>query len=277
MTAAFFLMLREGLEAALIVGIICAYLVKLGRRDALPRVFLGVAAAVGLSIAAGIAVVLTVGRLPLAVQETIEGLAAVFAVVVLTWMLFWMRRQGRAMKGALERDVDEALAIGSTTALIWLAFVAVIREGLETVLFLFAIGASAGDIGPLLVASLAGLTVAVAVGYAIFALGIRIDLRRFFTITGIVLIFVSAGLVAFAIGEFTEAGLLPATPVVFDLGSVLPESSPLGSVLAGVFGYRSAPTVLEVVGYLAYLIPVLTLFVVGGRPPRVAPTPAASA
>ncbi len=228
MTAAFFLMLREGLEAALIVGIICAYLVKLGRRDALPRVFIGVAAAVGLSIAAGIAVVLTVGRLPLVVQETIEGLAAVFAVVVLTWMLFWMRRQGRAMKGALERDVDEALAIGSTTALIWLAFVAVIREGLETVLFLFAIGASAGDIGPLLVASLAGLAVAVAVGYGIFALGIRIDLRRFFTITGIVLIFVSAGLVAFAIGEFTEAGLLPATPVVFDLGSVLPGVEPAG-------------------------------------------------
>jgi len=119
--------------------------------------------------------------------------------------------------------------------------------------------------------------VAVGIGYGIFALGIRIDLRRFFTITGIVLIFVSAGLVAYAIGEFTEAGLLPATPVMFDLGSVLPESSPLGSVLAGLFGYRSAPTVLEIVGYLGYLIPVLTLFVVGGRPPRVAPTPAASA
>ena len=277
MTAAFFLMLREGLEAALIVGIICAYLVKLGRRDALPRVFLGVAAAIGLSVLAGLVVVLTVGRLPLVVQETIEGLAAVFAVVVLTWMLFWMRRQGRAMKGELERGVDDALAIGSTTALIWLAFVAVIREGLETVLFLFAIGASAGDIGPLLVASLAGLAVAAGIGYAIFALGIRIDLRRFFTITGIVLIFVSAGLVAFAIGEFTEAGLLPVTPTVFDLGSVLPESSPLGSVLAGLFGYRSAPTVLEVVGYIAYLVPVLVLFVFGGRPSRVAPTPAPSA
>ena len=277
MTAAFFLMLREGLEAALIVGIICAYLVKLDRRDALPRIFLGVGAAIALSIVAGLVIVLTIGRLPLVVQETIEGLAALFAVGVLTWMLFWMRRQGRALKGELERGVDDALAIGSTTALFWLAFVAVIREGLETVLFLFAIGSSAGDTVPFLLAAAAGLAVAVGIGYAIFALGVRIDLRRFFTITGIVLIFVSAGLVAFAIGEFTEAGLLPVTPVVFDLGAVLPESSPLGSVLAGLFGYRSAPTVLEVVGYVAYLVPVLILFVMGGRPKPVAATPAPTA
>jgi high-affinity iron transporter len=270
-------MLREGLEAALIVGIICAYLVKLGRRDALPRIFLGVGAAIGLSIVAGLVIVLTIGRLPLVVQETIEGLAALFAVGVLTWMLFWMRRQGRALKGELERGVDDALAIGSTTALFWLAFVAVIREGLETVLFLFAIGSSAGDTVPFLLAAAAGLAVAVGIGYAIFALGVRIDLRRFFTITGIVLIFVSAGLVAFAIAEFTEAGLLPVTPVVFDLSAVLPESSPLGSVLAGLFGYRSAPTVLEVVGYVAYLVPVLILFVWGGRPKPVAATPAPTA
>ena len=270
MTAAFFLMLREGLEAALIVGIIAAYLVRIGRRDALPKVWLGVAAAVGLSVVAGILVVATVGRLPLVVQETIEGVAALLAVVVLTWMLFWMRRQGRALKGELERGVDEALVVGSTTALVSLAFIAVIREGLETVLFLFAVGSSSGSVVNLMVASFAGLAAAVAIGFAIFALGLRIDLRRFFTVTGIVLIFVSAGLVAFAIGEFTEAGLLPVTPTVFDLGSVLSEQSPLGALLAGLFGYRSAPTVLEAIGYLAYLIPVLLLFVAGGRAPRTA-------
>ncbi|HYH93190.1 MAG TPA: iron uptake transporter permease EfeU [Candidatus Saccharimonadales bacterium] len=268
MTAAFFLMLREGLEAALIVGIIAAYLVKIGRRDALPKIWLGVGAAVVLSIAAGVVVVATVGRLPLVVQETIEGAAAIIAVTVLTWMLFWMRRQGRAMKGELEAGVEAALEVGSTRALVGLAFVAVIREGLETVLFLLAIGASAGDIVPLLIASLAGLAVAVAIGWAIFALGIRIDLRRFFTLTGVVLIFVSAGLVAFAIGEFTEAGLLPATPVVFDISGVLPETGLLGSLLVGLFGYRSAPTTLELIGYFAYLIPVLILFVGGGRRPR---------
>ena len=143
MTAAFFITLREGLEAALIVGIIGAYLVKIGRRDAMRSVWIGVGAALAISIGVGILVWVTVGRLPLVVQESIEGLAAVLAVVVLTWMLFWMRRQGRAMKGELERDIDVALAAGSTTALVGLAFVAVLREGLETVLFLFAIASQA--------------------------------------------------------------------------------------------------------------------------------------
>jgi high-affinity iron transporter len=264
-TAAFFLMLREGLEAALIVGIIAAYLVKVGRSDALPKIAVGVIAAVGLSIAAGAAVALTVGKLPVVVQETFEGLAAVAAVAVLTWMLFWMRRQGRAMKGELEADVQAALLAGSTGALVGLSFIAVIREGLETVLFLFAIGSNAKDVLPIFLASLAGLAVAVAIGWAIFRMGVRVDLRRFFTVTGIVLIFVSAGLCAFAVAEFTEAGLLPETPVVWDLGAVLPETSPLGSLLAGLFGYRSAPTVLQLIAYFCYLIPVLVLFVAGGR------------
>jgi high-affinity iron transporter len=263
-------MLREGLEAALIVGIIAAYLVKTGRRDALGTIALGVGAAVALSVGVGLIVSLTVGNLPLVMRETIEGIAAFAAVIVLTWMLFWMRRQGRAIKGDLERGVDAALQGGSTMALAGLAFIAVVREGLETVLFLFAIGSSSGDVVPLLVASAAGLAVAVAIGWAIFALGVRIDLRRFFTITGVVLIFVSAGLVSYGIAEFTEAGLLPATPVVFDLSATLPESGLLGSLLVGLFGYTAAPTVLQVVGYLGYLIPVLFLFVAPSRP-KVAP------
>jgi high-affinity iron transporter len=266
-TAAFFIALREGLEAALIVGIIGAYLVKLERRDALRGVWVGVGAAITLSIVAGIAVVATVGRLPLVVQESIEGIAAVIAVVVLTWMLFWMRRQGRAMKGELEQGVDLALAGGSILALAGLAFVSVAREGLETVLFLYAIGSSSGPAVPTLLAAFAGLAVAVAIGYAIFAAGVRVDLRRFFTVTGVVLIFVSAGLVAHAIHEFGEAGLIANAGTAFSLGSVLPESSPLGAVLAGLFGYRSTPTPLEVIGYLAYLIPVLVIFLKPARTP----------
>jgi high-affinity iron transporter len=272
-TAAFFITLREGLEAALIVGIIAAYLVKVGRRDALRGVAFGVIAAIAISLAAGVAVFLTVGALPLVVQESLEGAAALIAVVVLTWMLFWMRRQGRALKGSLERDVDVALHVGSTRALVGLAFVAVLREGLETVLFLFAIISQmerlgAGQVVPVLLMALAGLAVAAAVGWAIFAAGIRVDLRRFFSMTSIVLIFVSAGLVAFAIHEFGEAGLIANGGTLFDLGAVLPESSPLGSLLAGLFGYRSAPTPLEAIGYVAYLVPVLALFVLGGRTPR---------
>ena len=276
MTAAFFLMLREGLEAALIVGIIAAYLVKTGRRDALPAIAVGVIAALALSVGAGLVVATTVGNLPLGPRAMIEGIAAFAAVIVLTWMLFWMRRQGRAMKGELEAGVDKAIQAGSTWALASLAFIAVVREGLETVLFLFAIGSSESSVGPLLLASFAGLAVAVAIGYGIFAMGVRIDLRRFFTITGVVLIFVSAGLVSYGIAEFVEAGLLPATPVAFDLHGVLPETGPIGSLLAGLFGYRDSPTVLQVLGYLAYLIPVLILFVIGPRRPRVASVAPAS-
>jgi high-affinity iron transporter len=263
--AAFFLMLREGLEAALIVGIIAAYLVKTDRREALRGVWLGVGLAVGLSVAVGVIVVATVGRLPTAVQETLEGIAALAAVAVLTWMLFWMRRQGRALKGDLERGVDLALSQGSTAALVGLAFIAVAREGLETMLFLLAVLSSSSGAGATLAGALTGLAVAIGIGWAIFALGVRVDLRRFFTVTGAVLIFVAAGLCAFAVGAFGEAGLFPNGGAVYDLGSVLPETSPLGSLLTGLFGYRASPTPLEAAAYLAYLIPVMALFLFQDR------------
>jgi high-affinity iron transporter len=277
MTAAFFIALREGLEAALIVGIVAAYLVKIGRRDALPGIWAGVVAALSISIAVGVVVVATVGKLPIVVQEGIEGVTAIVAVGVLGWMLFWMRRQGRALKGDLERGVDNALAAGGAFALAGLAFVAVAREGLETVLYLFAIGVSSGPAIQTVAAILAGLAIAGGIGWAIFAAGIRIDLRRFFTVTGIVLIFVSAGLMAFAVHAFGEAGLIANTGAAFNIGAVLPESSPLGAVLAGLFGYRSAPTPLEVIAYLAYLVPVLYLFVWGGRTRVTGPATAAAA
>ena len=260
MAATFFLMLREGLEAALIVGIIAAYLVKIGRASELPKVWAGVGAAIGLSVVSGIVIVSTIGKLPLVVQETLEGLAGLIAVAVLTWMLFWMRRQGRAIKGELERGVDAALVGGSTLALVGLAFVAVIREGLETTLFVLALIPSLGTSPDVLLGGIVGLAVAVGVGWAIFVGGRRVDLRRFFTITGVVLIFVAAGLVAFSIAEFGEAGFFANTGSAFNLNGILPDSSPLGNILRGLFGYRSEPTPLELAGYLAYLIPVLALF-----------------
>jgi high-affinity iron transporter len=261
MLATFFLMLREGLEAALIVGIIAAYLVKIGRRDALGKVAIGVVAAIGMSIAIGLVVTLTIERLPLVLQETLEGLAGVLAVVVLTWMLFWMRRQGRLLKSELEHGVDAALTQGSTLALVALAFISVIREGVETVLFLIPILSFQGTGIDLVLGGAAGLAVAFAFGWAIFVAGVRVNLRRFFTVTGVVLIFVSAGLVAFAIHEFGEAGLIANTGVAFNLQPILPDNGPIGSVLRGLFGYRAAPTPLEVIGYFGYLIPILFLFV----------------
>ena len=275
MVPAFLLMLREGLEAALVVGILAAYLVRIGRRDALPKVWAGVLGALGLSIAIGLIVVITIGELPGVIQDTAEGLAALLAVGVLTWMLFWMRRQGRALKGELEHDIDVALTGGSTAALVGLAFVAVFREGIETVLFLVAVISSAGAGLPVFAGSLVGLAIAVAIGAAIFFGGVRVNLRRFFTVTGTVLIFVAAGLVAFAIHEFGEAGVIPNAGAAFNIGGILSETSPLGSVLAGLFGYRSRPTPLELIGYLAYLVPVLALFILDGRMPfRRQPAPA---
>jgi len=267
MTAAFFITLREGLEAALIVGIISAYLIKVGRRDALRLVGLGVAAAVAVSVVVGVTVAVTVGQMPDVVQETFEGLAALAAVAVLTWMLFWMRRQGRAMKGELESSIDLALGRGSTAALVGLAFVAVLREGLETGLFLLAILGSTGEVLAATLSAVGGLLVAVGIGYAIFAMGMRINLRAFFTATGVVLIFVAAGLCGLAVHELTEAGWLPETAVAFDLGHLLPDSSPLGQMLAGLLGYRAAPTVSELAAYVAYLVPVLLLFLAPARLP----------
>jgi high-affinity iron transporter len=265
--ASFLLTLREGLEAALIVGIIAAYVVKVGRRDALPKIGAGVVAALALSIGAGVSVVLTVRDLPIIVQETLEGAAGLIAVAVLTWMLFWMRRQGRHLKGELERGVDLALSEGTVLALVGLAFVAAVREGLETVLFFLAIFSSAGAGAEILIGGLLGLAVSAGLGWAIFVGGRRIDLRRFFSWTGAILVFVSAGLVAFSVHEFGEAGLIPNPGVAFDVGSILPETSPVGSVLSGLFGYRSKPSPLELAGWLAYLIPTLTLFLLDSRWP----------
>jgi high-affinity iron transporter len=276
MLATFFLMLREGLEAALIVGIVAAYLVKIGRRDALPKVALGVGAAIGLSIVIGLVVTMTIERLPIAVQATLEGIAAVLAVSVLTWMLFWMRRQGRALKGELEHGVDLAISDGTTLALVGLSFVAVIREGVETVLFLIPILSFNGTGLDTVFGGVLGLVVAAGFGWAIFFAGVRVNLRRFFTVTGAVLIFVSAGLVAFAIAEFGEAGLIANTGVAFDLNGVLPDRGAVGSVLRGLFGYRSAPTPLELAGYLVYLVPVLALFI-ADRPLIRRPAPPAAA
>jgi high-affinity iron transporter len=263
---AFLIMLREGLEAALIVGIVAAYLVKSGRRDGLPAVAIGVAAAVALSVGVAVIANATIGELPFVVQELIGGIATLIAVAVLTWMLFWMRRQGRHLKGELERGVDHALVGGSILALAGLAFVAVAREGLETVLFLSVVFSASAPGPEPAIGALLGLAVAVGIGVAIFWGGVRVDLRRFFLVTAVVLMFVAAGLCAYAVHEFGEAGVIANSGRVFDLSGVLPESSPLGALLAGLFGYRPSPTPLEVAAYFAYLVPVIAIYVWTDRP-----------
>jgi high-affinity iron transporter len=265
MTAAFFIMLREGLEAALIVGILSTYVTKIGRRDALGRIWLGALAAAALSIGVGVAVLVTVGDLPEVVQATVEATAALLAVGVVTWMLFWMRRQGRALKGELEQQVSVALNRGSTTAIVGLAFIAVLREGLETSLFLLALVQSSSAALPTLIGALGGVAIAIAIGWAIFRAGLRINLRRFFTVTGVILIFVAGGLLIFAVDELIDAGLVAKTGVLFDMGGLLPVDSGLGSLLNSVFGYIPDPTLLQGTLYVLYLVPVLALFLFGDK------------
>jgi high-affinity iron transporter len=253
--------LREGLEASLIVTLIAAYLARTGRREALPKVWLGVVAAALASAVAGIVVAVGAAELSTKQQELFEGFASVAAAGVLTWMIFWMRRQARSIKSELEQKTDRALASGSAAALVALAFVAVVREGLETVLFMYAAFKSSSSAAATGTGAVLGLVTAIAIGYGIYAGGVHLNLRRFFQITGGLIVIVSAGLLAGAVHELNEGGvLLIGTARAWDASGVLGAKSVAGTVLRGLFGYEPRPTVLQVIVYWTYLIPTMIAF-----------------
>ena len=267
MLASFLITLREGLEAALIVGIVLGVLRKLGHTDRSRAVWAGVLAAVGVSVAAGLALnalgVAFEGR----GEEIFEGMAMLLAAGVLTWMIFWMRRQGRQIQAELESDVRRATATGNVWALFSLAFVAVVREGIETVLFLTAAAFSATP-AQTLIGGTVGLVVAVALGWLMFAAGKRLDVRAFFRVTSVLLILFAAGLAAHGVHELQEAGVLPIIiEHVWDINSILDENSTVGSILKALFGYNGNPSLLETVSYAAYY---LVIGVVIGLEQRVA-------
>ncbi|HEY0276238.1 MAG TPA: iron uptake transporter permease EfeU [Paenirhodobacter sp.] len=262
MLAPFLIMLREGLEAALIVGIIAGYLRQTGRKQWLPAVWVGIFLALALALFVGAALQLFSAGFPQKAQEAFEAAIGLLAVMVLVGMVFWMRRAARSIKAELQASIDDALAEqhGAAWALIFMVFLATAREGLESIFFLLAIfqqsPSAAAPVGALL-----GVLVAVAAGWGIYAGALRLDLRRFFRWTGIFILFVAAGLLAGSVKALHEAGLWNGLQqVVFDLGSVLPESSPLGTVLSGLLGYREAPTLGEVIAYLVFLAFTLFLF-----------------
>lgn len=270
--------LREGLEAALIVAIIAAYLRRTGRRDALGAIWLGVGAAVAVSVAAGLIVAFGAASLSDRSREIFEGAASFVAVGVLTWMIFWMRRQARSIKGSLESATDRALTQASRKALVALAFTAVVREGLETVLFMHAAFRNATSAGSAGIGAVLGLVIAVALGYGIYSGGVKLNLRRFFQVTGGLIIVVAAGLLMGAIHEFNEAGLLLfATGQAWDTSGFITKEGFVGSVLRGLFGYRPKPTVFEAVMWVGYLIPTLFVFYRPGRNASGKPAQAASA
>jgi len=262
----FLIMLREGIEAALIVGIVASYLVRTGRREWLPSLWIGVGLACAVSLAAGAALDIIAGELPQRGQELFEAVVGLIAAAMLTSMVFWMRKAARSIKGELQAGVDAALSgEHQGLALVGLAFLAVVREGLESVFFLLAIFQQSGGWTPALGAGL-GLLLAAAAGYAIYALGVKLNLRVFFRWTGILILFVAAGLVANAVRSLHEAGLWNhLQQTVYDLGTVLPADGALGAVLSGFFGYQERAALGEVIAYLVFLIPMLVLFLAGNR------------
>jgi len=268
----FLIMLREGIEAALIVGIVASYLKQSGRGRLMPAVWVGVLLATALSLFAGAGLQLLAAEFPQKQQELFEGVVGLIAVVMLTSMVFWMRKAARSIKGELHASIDKALAQhadGQGWALIGMVFLAVAREGLESVFFLLAVfQQSTGWEAP--VGALAGIAVSVVVGWGIYSGGVRLDLRRFFRFTGLFILLVAAGLLAGVLRKLHEAGVWnQLQTVVFDMSEALPMDSPVGAVLSGLLGYQAAPVVGEVIVYLAFLAVALFFFL----RPAAAPAP----
>ena len=256
MVAALLITLREGLEAALIVGIVLSALRRVGRKGYSRPVWLGVVVAIVVSVAAG----LLLNALGVAFEgrgeEIFEGIAMLLAASVLTWMIFWMQRQGRQVQAELESDVRRAVASGSGWALFSLAFVAVVREGIETVLFLSAAAFSTSP-AQTLVGGALGLIAAVVLGWLMFAAGKRLDVRAFFRVTSVLLILFAAGLTAYGVHELQEAGIVPVfVEHVWDTNPIVDEGATVGVFLKALFGYNGNPSLLEVVAYMSYLVVV---------------------
>ncbi|WEO78518.1 FTR1 family protein [Cryobacterium sp. SO2] len=270
MLANYLIGLREGLEAALIVTILIAYVVKIGRRDVLARLWTGVGLAVLLALAIG--AILTFGTygLSFAAQETIGGLLSIIATGLVTWMVFWMLRTARDLKGHLHGSIDKHL-VGTGMGLVLVAFLAVGREGIETALFIWAaVQATGATTMPLVGASL-GILTAVGLGWLIYAGMLKINLSRFFTWTGAILIVVAAGVLSYGVHDLQEAGILPGlNALAFNVSAVIPPDSWYGTLLKGTLNFSPATTWFELGVWLAYLVPTLTLFILKSRTPSPA-------
>jgi high-affinity iron transporter len=253
--------LREGLEAGLVVGILVAYLHRIGRRDVLPRLWIGIGGAVLLSLIVGAVLTFGPSTLSFQAQEILGGSLSIVAVGMVTWMTFWMVRHARGLSAELRADVDRAVRQRSALALVVVGIVSVGREGVETALFVWAsvnAGANAalGTLGAVL-----GILIAVVLAYLIYRGLVRIDLGRFFFWTGIFLIVVAAGVLAYGVGDLQEAGVLPGITVhAYNVAGAVSPTSWYGALLAGVFNFDPEPTVLQVAVWIAYVVITLIVF-----------------
>ncbi|MER6146337.1 iron uptake transporter permease EfeU [Streptomyces sparsogenes] len=266
--------LREGLEASLVVCILVAYLVKTDRRAALRPVWLGVGVAVALSLSFGAALQFGSQELTFKAQEALGGSLSILSVGLVTWMVFWMRRTARHLKAELQGKLDAAIAMG-TGALVVTAFMAVGREGLETALFVWtAVQASSDGTPRPLIGVALGLLTAVLLGWLFYRGALKINLSKFFTWTGGMLVVVAAGVLAYGFHDLQEAEFLPGLhDQAFDISGAVPPDSWYGTLLKGVFNFQPDPTVVQVVVWLLYLVPTLAFFLLPGRvaPSRAVP------
>ncbi|MEU6989159.1 iron uptake transporter permease EfeU [Streptomyces sp. NPDC046465] len=270
--------LREGLEASLVVCILIAYLVKTGRRDALLPIWIGIGVAVALALGFGCALTFGSQELTFKAQEALGGSLSIVAVGLVTWMVFWMRRTARHLKTELGAKLDAALQMG-TAALVATAFLAVGREGLETALFVWASvrASNDGSHGPL-VGVILGLLTAVALGWLFYKGAVRINLAKFFTWTGAMLVVVAAGVLAYGVHDLQEAEFVGGLrDKAFDISATIPPDSWYGTLLKGILNFQPDPTVLQVVVWLLYLVPTLAFFFAPGLSASRGPREAAKA
>ena len=279
MLANYLIGLREGLEATLVVVILVAYLVKSDRTCLLGRIWAGVAIAVGVSLAFGALLTFGPRGLSFEAQEAIGGTLSIVAVGFVTWMVMWMARSARSLSGDLKGRVDKAAAAGGAASLVLVAMLAVGREGLETALFLWAATAAADSTtGPLVGAAL-GIGTAVVLGYLFYRGAVKINLSKFFTWTGAILILVAAGVLAYGIHDLQEAGILPGlNSLAFDVSGAIPPGSFIGTILKGTLNFSPSTTWLQAVVWVIYVVVTMTLFFRQiGRSHRPAPKPAVPA
>ena len=285
MLANYLIGLREGLEASLVVVILIAYLVKSDRRQLLPRLWAGIAVAIAVSLAFGALLTFGPRRLTFEAQEAIGGILSIVAVCFVTWMVFWMARHARGLSGDLRGKVDKAADAGRASLAV-VAMLAVGREGLETALFLWAATQAAtsadGSTTTPLAGALLGILTAVAMGYAFYKGVLRINLAKFFAWTGVILIVVAAGVLAYGVHDLQEAGILPGlNNLAFDVSNQIPPTSWRGTLLKGTINFSPATTWLEAITWVAYVVPTMTLFLARIRsnrpaaPASVQPVPTA--
>ncbi len=273
MLSTFIIALREGLEAALIVGILVAYIIRTDRRHFLKPLWTGVGIAIAASLSLGAILSFTSAELTDRGEELFAGITSFIAVGLVTWMVFWMKRTARNLRNELHGKVDSAL-MGGPISLALVAFFAVAREGLETALFVYTNFKTVGAASSATVGLVLGLGLAVFLGYAIYNRSVKLNLSKFFTITGVALIVIAAGVLSYGIHEFQELGYLPGPDdFLWDVTPWIAKESILGSLLGGLIGFDTTTSVIQFIGWSAYLLAVLIPYLAQGKKGKNSPAP----